>query len=210
MKWISLGQGCLAAFYLRKFGLQRDETHFFDWIVASQKTVNEVLEMKDIQTALENDIEFEDELFEGHKAFKCKRFDLLRSVHDLPPDGYRPELFEKFFVSKYMRRYERLIQSLRNDDDIIFVMTIRNYNHEHYQETKRFIRALDAHNPTLRYRLVIFVEETCTVYPDHILIIPIKQYECAVKPDVIHWYLNQYDWVRMFQTVIQQISQLKQ
>lgn len=105
-------------------------THFFDWIVTSQKTVNEVLEMNDIRSALENDIEFEEELFEGHKAFTCKRFDWLRCVHDLPHDGDRPELFKKFFVDKYMRRYERLIELIRNQQPIVFVMSVQNYNED--------------------------------------------------------------------------------
>jgi hypothetical protein len=30
MKWISFGQACLASYYLRKFGLQNNETRFFD------------------------------------------------------------------------------------------------------------------------------------------------------------------------------------
>lgn len=206
MHWISLGHSCMMTFYLRKFGLQRGETHFFDWIVTSQKTVNEVLETKDIRSALENDIEFDEELFEGHKAFICKRFDLLRCVHDLPHDGDRPELFKKFFVDKYVRRYERLIELIRNQEPIVFVLSVKNYHEDDYKETKRLIQALGTHNPTLRYRIVLFVFETCTVYPDNIIIVPIKQYEYAVKPDVIHWYSNQYDWARMFQTVCQAIN----
>ena len=35
MKWISFGQACLASYYLRKFGLQNNETRFFDWIVTN-------------------------------------------------------------------------------------------------------------------------------------------------------------------------------
>jgi len=110
MRWISLGQACLASYYLRKFGLQNNETHFFDWIITSQNTVIQILNMKDqeeLRKALTENVVFENDLFEGHKAFSCPTLG-LRSVHDLPANGDRPDLFQFHFVDKYIRRYNRL------------------------------------------------------------------------------------------------------
>lgn len=210
MRFISLGQGCLPAFYLRKFGLQRNETHFFDWIVASQKTVIELfgLSQKDLQTAIETDIEFEDELFEGHKAFRCKRFELLRSVHDLPHNGDQPDLFRQFFVDKYMRRYVRLMELLQSTTEaVVFVMVIKQYHSNAHDETQRLMTILETRFPSLRYHLLIFVEETATINEsDHVTIIRIQDFELINKPNDIQWYLNQYDWQRMFEESIHKLN----
>jgi hypothetical protein len=208
MKYISIGQGCLPAFYLRKFGLHDVETQFFDWIVASQKTVTEVFSIgseTDLKQAIETDTEFEDELFEGHKAFRCTRFDLLRSVHDLPPNGDRPDLFRHFFVDKYTRRYTRLMELLQSvTEPVVFVMIIKAY-HSH-EETERLMTILETRFPSLRYHMYVFVEEEDTTTggteSDHLTIVRIKEFELINKPSVIQWYLNQYDWARMFQNMI--------
>jgi hypothetical protein len=207
MKFLSIGQGCLVSFYLRKFGLCRNETQFFDWIVASQKTVTEVLSIRsetDMKKELETDIEFEDELFEGHKAFRCKRFDLLRSVHDLPHNGDHPELFRKFFVDKYIRRYVRLMELLRSTTEpLIFVMIIKEFHSAAYDEMQRLVTVIKSRFPYLSYHIVVFVEETVTTVDDPLVtLVRIQDFELINKPSVVQWYLNQYDWVRMFTHVL--------
>lgn len=212
MKFISLGQGCLAAFHLRAYGLKSPETQFFDWIVASQKTVFEVFSMteKDIRTALSTDIEFEDELFEGHKAFRCKRFDLLRSVHDLPPNGDRPDLFKTYFVDKYVRRYVRLVEQLNDNanEPVVFVMTIRTYHEAEHAETLRLMDLWDTRFPSLRYHLVVFVEcESKTVAADpRLTLVRIQDYLLPDPPSVVQWYLNQYDWRRMLVDMVTKLG----
>ena len=212
MKFISLGQGCLAAFHLRAYGLKNQETHFFDWIVASQKTVVEVFSIpteKDLRTALSTDVEFEDELFEGHKAFRCKRFDLLRSVHDLPPNGDRTDLFQAYFVDKYARRYVRLMDELTTTTKpVVFVMTNQAYHDAEHEETLRLMDLWNIRFPSLRYHLVVFVETTCdTRYSDtdNMTWIRIQDYLLAHPPSVVHWYLNQYDWKRMFTHMLHKV-----
>jgi len=213
MKFISIGQGCLPAFYLRKFGLHDVETQFFDWIVASQKTVTEVFSIrseKDMKQAIETDTEFEDELFEGHKAFRCTRFDFLRSVHDLPPNGDRPDLFRHFFVDKYTRRYTRLMELLQSTTEpVVFVMIIKAYHSAAHAETQRLMAILETRFPSLCYHLSVFVEEEDTTIgteSDYVTIVRIKDFELINKPSVIQWYLNQYDWVRMFQDMIYKLN----
>lgn len=197
MKWISLGQACLASYHLRRLGLQRDETHFFDWVVTSQDTVIKVLEMKDqeeLQRALTENVVFEQELFEGHKAFTCQTLG-LRSVHDLPANGDQPEIFQHF-VDKYIRRYNRLMNVLQQAEPVMFVMTLKKY-----EPTDQLLKTLQKRFPNLPFHLLLIIEEKAEpVEKNNKRVTTVFLEDYLLKPGAqqTHWSLNQYDWKQIF------------
>ena len=195
MRWISLRQACLASYYLRKFGLQNNETHFFDWIVTSQNTVIKVLEMKDqeqLRKALTDNVEFEEELFEGHKAFSCQTLG-LRSVHDLPANGDRPDLFRLHFVDKYIRRYNRLVEVLNSDEPVVFVMTLKQY-----EPPDELLRTIQKRFPKLKFRLVLIVEEKTVIVSRKVTTMFLEDYLLNPGAKQTHWSLDQFDWRKIF------------
>lgn len=197
MRWISLGQACLASYHLRRFGLQRNETHFFDWIVTSQTTVIKILEMKDqdeLRKALTENVEFERELFEGHKAFTCPKLG-LRSVHDLPANGDRSDLFQLHFVDKYIRRYNRLIDVLRQAEPVVFVMTLKKH-----EPVDRLLNTIQNRFPTLDFHLLLIVEEKGNHEKDHerVTTVFLEDYLTTPGAQQTHWSLDQYDWKQIF------------
>lgn len=199
MKWISLGQACLASYHLRRLGLQRDESHFFDWIVTSQNTVIKILEMQDqeqLRKALTEDVAFEKELFEGHKAFSCPTLG-LRSVHDLPANGDRPDLFRLHFVDKYIRRYNRLKSLLNSEEPVVFVMTLKKY-----EPPDQLLNTIQKRFPKLHFRLVLIVEEKEVIVSRKVTTIFLEDYLWRPEAKQTHWSLNQYDWEKLFKELV--------
>jgi hypothetical protein len=200
MRWISLGQTCLASYHLRRFGLQRNETHFFDWIITSQTTVIKILEMKDqdeLRKALTENVEFERDLFEGHKAFTCPKLS-LRSVHDLPTNGDRPDIFQLHFVDKYLRRYNRLIDVLRQAaEPVVFVITLKKH-----EPMDQLLNTIQHRFPNLEFHLFLIVEEKANHDKDHERVtettVFLEDYLLTPEAQQTHWSLDQYDWENIF------------
>lgn len=195
MKYISLGQSCLASYHLRKLGLQR-ETHFFDWIVTSQNTVIKVLEMNDqdqLRRALTENVQFERELFEGHKAFTCQSLG-LRSVHDLPADGDCPDRFRFHFVDKYIRRYNRLVEVLNSEEPVMFVMTLKKF-----EPTDKLTSTIQNIFPTLNFHMILIIEESNHECIKEKKVTTVFLEDYLLKPGArqTHWSLDQYDWNRI-------------
>ena len=107
--FISIGNVCVVAHWLRK--TQSTETFFFDWLVTSLRSVNEVLSIENeetMRTKLKN-VTFEGTL-DNNKVVVCKDFDRLKSVHDLPIMNGN---IDTHFVDKYVRRHARLIDTIK-------------------------------------------------------------------------------------------------
>ena len=86
-------------------------TNFFDYLVVDMKTINNILQLKDLNMLLNN---FNYEHVNNHKntVVKWNNFDKLISYHDLKEVYNEIEL--KNFTKKYMRRYFRLINDKYN------------------------------------------------------------------------------------------------
>jgi len=91
-----------------------EKTQFFDWLVCSMKSINEVLEYKPIL--------FDEPLgynyvYQNTTIF-FKDFDLLISHHDIVNlnDNTINEL-----IDKYTRRRQRFIDTIKNNNNIFFI-----------------------------------------------------------------------------------------
>ena len=123
--FVSIGNSCVMAHQLKKHKYQTEYTHFFDWLVSSVKTVTQLLRVRDSQELILklNNLEFEEKLFEGHKVAICQSFDCMKSFHDLPA-SINHSVVQEHFVNKYVRRYERFMDIVCQDEYVIFVLFV--------------------------------------------------------------------------------------
>ncbi len=110
-------------------------TNFFDYLVVDMKTINDILQLKDLNLLLNN---FNYEHVNNHKntVVKWNNFNKLISYHDLKEVYNEVDL--KTFTKKYMRRYFRLINDIYNEKIIFFI----RYGKISYDEIKIFYHNL--------------------------------------------------------------------
>ena len=107
------------------------ETQFFDWLVASLKSVNEILENKPI--IFDNNYTYPNPL--NTTSINFKNFDLLISHHDINEfnDNSINEITEK-----YTRRYKRLINTIKEQKKINFIRYCKNQENIEEEEIIKF------------------------------------------------------------------------
>jgi hypothetical protein len=137
MKVISLshdetGTACSISVAIKKF-IYNDskQTDFFDFLLVSMKSINEVLLGK----------EFECIKNEGEQSVRFKNFHHMISLHDLENIN---ELMEK-----YNRRRQRLLDDIKNNDAIYFVRFCRNIRNIEENEIAHFFDIVKSINPNL-------------------------------------------------------------
>ena len=94
------GNACAIRQSIINYTMNSKQTHFFDWLVTSMKSVNQILENTPI--IFESNYIYPDPL--NTTSINFKNFDLLVSHHDIHEfnDNSINEITEK-----YIRRYER-------------------------------------------------------------------------------------------------------
>jgi hypothetical protein len=123
-------------------------THFFDWLVVSMKSINQILENTPIE--FENEVIYPNDL--NTTTIKFKNFHLLISHHDIHEfnDNSINELTEK-----YIRRYERLIDTIKKQQYICFIRYCKNSNDIESDEIIAFYKNIGALNPSLVFKIIL-------------------------------------------------------
>ncbi|TLD80414.1 hypothetical protein LS68_006555 [Helicobacter sp. MIT 05-5293] len=140
---VSLGDACIAAHYLQKFGL-REFASPFDWMMCYT--------LKDIQNLLANDFEgffvdIQDK--EGFDANNhCRHITDMRngmvSIHTFRKDRSIASQYP-LFIETMRRRFNNLISHIRQSRHILFVTT-RRHDQESFNEFLSFMSKYhDAH-----------------------------------------------------------------
>lgn len=123
MKIISLsfdeaGYACAIASSIKKYFYNNNcKTNFFDYLVVSMKSINEILELKNLNLLINNL-----DLSESHidtTIVKWCNFHKLISYHDIKNNSDKSDLIH--FKNKYLRRYIRLIHYLYEENIIFFI-----------------------------------------------------------------------------------------
>jgi len=123
MKIISLsfeetGYACAIASSIKKYFYNNNcKTNFFDYLVVSMKSINEILELKNLNLLINNL-----DLSESHidtTIVKWSNFHKLISYHDIKNNSDKSDLIH--FKNKYLRRYIRLIHYLYEENIIFFI-----------------------------------------------------------------------------------------
>lgn len=157
MKIISLsaniaGFACSIASSIKKYFYNNNYiTNIFDYLELSIISINQflLLNEEDIQY-----INFEDDWYVNHKkciTIKFKKFHNIYSHHDLN-NNFTIYDYDNL-KQKYIRRYERLINDIKNEDKIFFL----RYGIEDSVQIELFYENIQKKNPKLIFYYIMLV-----------------------------------------------------
>lgn len=147
MKIISLssniaGPACAVALSIKKYYNNDYKTNFFDFLEVSLLSIIQVLQTKDIDNILRGNNKIILNKDDKNSVF-FNNFDKMISHHDLL------KIYTDFdynnLIDKYKRRYERLINSIKEEKIIYFI----RYGFEDSNIIKYFINSINKINPNL-------------------------------------------------------------
>jgi hypothetical protein len=135
---------------------------FFDWLVTSMKSVNEILENKPI--IFESNYMYPNPL--GLTSINFKNFDKLISHHDIHEfnDNSINEITEK-----YNRRYLRLIKTIKEEKKINFIRYCKNSTDLEEEEILKFYKNIKAINSKLLFNFILISDCDDLVLPNNLL-----------------------------------------
>lgn len=156
--YISLGGSCNVKFQIDKYTKRSQPTHFFDWLMTSFESVNQLMSTTSIASFLDP-ATFK---VEGHVKNKnhmrytvtMSAFHSCVSIHDI--NGKYDKTTINEFVEKYTRRYERLMEEIRSGRKIMFI-----YDGEvSVDQAQEFVKNVLRINPSCPFTLVILGSQT--------------------------------------------------
>jgi len=130
----------------------KTETQFFDWLVCSMKSINEVLEGK--QILFEENYVYPNSL--NTTSINFKNFDLLISHHDI--DVFNDNSITEI-TEKYTRRYERLINTIKSEKQIYFIRYCKNSDISE-GEIFNFFYNISRINNDLIFKFILISDDT--------------------------------------------------
>ena len=142
------GNACAIRQSIINYTNNATETHFFDWLVTSMKSINQILE--------NNPIEFESNYIYPNSlnttSINFKNFDLLISHHDIHEftDNSINEITEK-----YIKRHKRLINIIKEQTKINFIRYCKNQYDIEENEILKFQENIKKINPDLIFSFVL-------------------------------------------------------
>ena len=151
-----------------------NETQFFDWLVTSMKSVNQILENTPI--IFESNYIYPNAL--NTTSINFKNFDLLTSHHDIKEfnDNSINEITEK-----YIRRKERLITTIKEQTKINFIRYCKNQQNIEEEEILKFYKNVKNINTNLLFNFILISDNNDLVIPNSLL-----------KDNFIYINLNNY------------------
>ncbi len=168
------GNACAVRQSINKYTTSSNETQFFDWLVTSMKSVNQILENTPI--IFENNYIYPNSL--NHTTINFKNFDLLISHHDICEfnDNSINEI-----TKKYIRRYERLINNIKEQKKINFIRYCKDQENIEEEEIIRFYKNIKNINNNLIFNFILISDFVDLVIPSNLL-----------KDNFIYINLNNY------------------
>ena len=169
-----IGNACAVHESINNYSSTSNKTLFFDWLVTSMKSVNQILE--------NTPIIFETESMRPNTlnttSINFKNFDLLISHHDIHDfnDNSVNEV-----TNKYIRRYERLINTIKEQQKINFIRYCKNQQNLEENEIYTFYKNIKNINPNLLFNFILISDDNDLVIPNNLL-----------KDNFIYINLNNY------------------
>ena len=156
------GNACAIRQSIINYTTNSSETQFFDWLVVSMKSVNEILENKPI--IFESSYIYPNSL--NTTSINFKNFDRLTSHHDIHKfnDNSINEITEK-----YNRRYLRLIKTIKEEKRINFIRYCKNSTDIEEEEILKFYKNIKAINSDLLFNFILITDCDDLVLPNNLL-----------------------------------------
>jgi hypothetical protein len=169
------GNACAIRQSIINYSNNSSETQFFDWLVTSMKSVNEILENKPI--IFESNYIYPNS--QNNTSINFKNFDKLISHHDIHKfnDNSINEITEK-----YNRRYLRLIKTIKEEKKINFIRYCKNSTDLEEEEILKFYKYIKDINSKLLFNFILISHCGNLVLPNNLL----------KKNDFIFINLNNY------------------
>jgi hypothetical protein len=169
-----IGNACAVHESINNYSSTSNKTLFFDWLVTSMKSVNQILE--------NTPIIFETESIRPNTlnttSIDFKNFDLLISYHDI--HNFNDNSINEV-TNKYIRRYERLINTIKEQQKINFIRYCKNQQNLEEQEICAFYKNIKNINPNLLFNFILISDDNDLVIPNNLL-----------KDNFIYINLNNY------------------
>jgi hypothetical protein len=152
------GNACAVRQSIINYTTTSNETQFFDWLVTSMKSVNQLLE--------NTPIIFESNyIYPNTTSINFKNFDLLVSHHYIHKfnDNSINEI-----TKKYIRRYERLINTIKEQKKINFIRYCKNQQNLEEEEIYTFYKNIKNINPKLVFNFILISDYNDLVIPSNL------------------------------------------
>jgi hypothetical protein len=187
------GNACAVRQSIINYTTTSNETQFFDWLVTSMKSVNQLLE--------NTPIIFESNyIYPNTTSINFKNFDLLVSHHDIHKfnDNSINEITEK-----YIHRYERLINTIKEQKKINFIRYCKNSTNIEEEEILIFYKNIKNINPNLLFNFILISDCNDLVIPnsllkDYIIYINLNNY---VDDDIVNETNSYYKIIKTYKCV---------
>jgi hypothetical protein len=212
-KFISLGRHCELKEQIDNFFTSPEPTLFFDWLRSDFKAVLKVFSYKNILEELlfhdniltyaysERDagVEFKNMILGDNKYF-------LLSHHDIESGAVLDKDAIQNFIDKYERRWNRIVEAIKqSSQNLIFIH--RSYSTIDPGDENKFIELILNINPECKFCLVFLIHwgdcpDIIIEKRNKFLCINIESFLKSNYSEDIDWKLNQYDWNRIFETIL--------
>ena len=168
------GNACAVRQSIINYTTNSNETQFFDWLVTSMKSVNQILENTPI--IFESNYIYPNPL--NTTSINFKNFDLVTSHHDIHEfnDNSINEITEK-----YIRRKERLIKTIKEQNKINFIRYCKNQQNIEEEQILIFYKNIKNINPNLLFNFILISDYNDLLIPSELL-----------KDNFIYINLNNY------------------
>lgn len=140
---------------------QQTNTNFFDWLVCSMKSINDIIEGKPILFDEEN-YTYPNTL--NTVSIDFKNFDLLISHHDIHEFN---ETSISDITGKYTRRRERFLNMIKTDNQEIvhFVRYCKYQDNLEEEEINKFFELLKNLNSNFTFKFVLISDDNTLIIP---------------------------------------------
>ena len=98
-------------------------------------------------------------------SINFKNFDLLISHHDI--HEYNDSIVKET-IEKYNRRYERLINTIKNKKQIFFIRYCKNQNNIEDTEINKFYEKIHIINNNLLFKFILISDCNNIIIPQHL------------------------------------------
>jgi len=197
MRVISIGKACNVKYQIDKH-IGKRETLFFDWLMTDIASVIKLLKCESINDILNIDsikVDPVTPIIDFNSRILITSLPNCISIHDIPINLSNKDII--VFIDKYKRRYERLINIIKSNEEIFFI----RYGEIDYESKKLFIETIQSINKNCKFTLVIVKENHSNnvIRSDNLLEINIT-YPQELVDD---WTTDWLDWKLIFNTMHQ-------
>ena len=207
MKIISLasnkaGFACAVATSIKKYYNNNYQTQIFDYLVCSLNTINSILKTTNYNDIINN---LEITPIDNKSCVKFKNYDNLISYHDL----LNPYTITDYniFIEKYKRRYNRLLEIIKNEDILYFI----RYGYEDEKDIANFFHIIKYLNMNAKvYFINVYYDKIKNDYNYNIInnncfFIPINFYLFEEKDKIYneddYYKTLEYNWDNIFKII---------